>query len=187
MDVRLTLSVCSACGGPVVYDNTGSGREPSHLESPDDHHVKFGNLDPLPAAPPPTLDDLAELLDDEDEKPTAMPPPGRPRPVDDAEWGDNRAGRRQVRNLALAQGWSIALEQWVTGPVADQWGRYSREADTIGVVFERGGLYAWAIWESMPGRAKIALSLVGATGVRFNLSVGAVKAALRAEPEPISV
>lgn len=179
MDVRLVIDICSACGGRVVYDNTGSGREPSHLDGPDDHHVKFGTLGALPARPV-TLEDLEAALDDE--KPTAMPPPGRPRPMTDEEWGNARTGRRQIRSLALEEGWDIVLEQAVTGPVADQWGRYSRDGDSIGLLVRRGERYVWAIWESMPGRGKFSLELAGATGAGFGIDGPALKAVLRSDP-----
>lgn len=133
--IRLLFEICAVCGDELVGDNTMSGKPWDHLAGPpaDGHLPVFGQrvgdeLARKVCAKPDTSEEDAALLEAR-----RMPPPEqRARPAAEGEIGDGRSGRRQILNLAKRQGFVCRVE-FARGPVADQWGRFSRMADSLAI------------------------------------------------------
>lgn len=151
--IKLLVETCAHCGGPLATDNTGSGKPWLHLdgEPADGHYPAFGVLCPDPVAAMTRVDTSEE--DDAAEERKVMPPPeimGRPATED--EIGNNRTARRQIVKAATNAGFTVDV-RFSRGPVADQYGRFNRMADSVGIlgVTEGRAFHAWWLEDSKEG------------------------------------
>lgn len=149
--VRLLFAECGRCGGQVVGDSMTS-RPWQHLDRPDDHLIIFGTPAPADVINGHTaLEVLEGLLEEEGDVAAGLPAGGRPRRAVVEEVGDsNRAGTRQVLNLATKQGFATELSICrgpVKSPVHIDEAGY-RLVDSLLVGFRHDdGRRAIAVWE----------------------------------------
>lgn len=134
MRVKLLFEICAVCGDEVVGDNMMTGRAWQHLAGrpEDDHDVVFGarlgeELARSVCAKPNTTEEDAARLES-----YRMPEPEvRAREATEEEIGTSaRVGRRQILNAAKKAGFETRVN-YARGPLADQWGRFSRMADSL--------------------------------------------------------
>lgn len=151
--VKLIVERCSRCLADVVNDNMGTGRPWLHLEGEpaDGHPIAFGRLVEDPIAAMTRVDTSVE--DDAAEEAKIMPPPEIiGRPATDEEIGNNRTARRQIINLAEKHGFTVDV-RFSRGPVANQWGRFGRMADSLGILGVTDGraFHAWWLEDTKEG------------------------------------
>jgi len=135
--IRYLYELCSTCGTEVVNDNLNTGRPWLHVmgEPADGHPVKFGTLvprDDLAKIFAPRQEVVDEAADDAADKLMANHPVQvHARTATQEEIGESaRLGRRQILNLAKRMGFTTEA-RFSRGPVADQYGRWARDADSL--------------------------------------------------------
>lgn len=155
--IKLLVEPCSRCHGLLANDNTGSGRPWIHLDGePGDGHLPiFGVLADRDAVREAMARNMADVeeIDEEKEARKILPPPEvMGRPATDEEIGNNRTARRQILKAAIAAGFTVDA-RFSRGPVADQWGRFGRMADSVGMLGVKPGaaFHAWWLEESGGG------------------------------------